>query len=233
MVPMDGETIVAEKTRVRALVKMRRKGIAASARERAEAAVARRVLELPELRGVRRLGTKDVSDPRSRRTETSPRDTPAVGVYAALPSELSLAPLIQQLYAIGARVAYPCVRSGRRMDFYRIEQDERWGFIDHPARLCRDEDDSPGLEGRLVEPWGIDLMLVPAVAFDRQCLRLGFGGGFYDTYLPRLDDTRCVVVGVAFDEQIVEKLPREEFDRGVPRVITPTRVLLAQEGPQR
>jgi 5-formyltetrahydrofolate cyclo-ligase len=225
--PRDDADIVAEKASIRAFMKKRRAAIGASLREHAEEVVAHHVLELPELREVA-AGQTAASTP------VAPAATSlTVGVYASLPSELSLAPLIRQLYALGVKVAYPCVRPGRHMDFYRVEQDEQWDFLDHPARIHLVGDDPLHLAERLVGPQQLDLLLVPGIAFDERCLRLGFGGGFYDTYLVRLQGTRCTILGVAFDEQVVEGLPCGEFDQSVPCIITPTRTLLAPEQGQR
>ncbi len=63
----------------------------------------------------------------------------------------------------------------------------------------------------------IDLILVPAIAFDRYFNRLGVGKGYYDRLLSSLYDT--MKVGVGFQEQFYEKvLPIEEFDRPVNRL---------------
>jgi len=67
----------------------------------------------------------------------------------------------------------------------------------------------------------IDLVIVPAIAFDPQCNRLGRGGGFYDRFLAR-PDLRAGTIGVAYDEQIVPSLPVHENDRPVDVVVTDT-----------
>jgi 5-formyltetrahydrofolate cyclo-ligase len=66
----------------------------------------------------------------------------------------------------------------------------------------------------------LDLILVPGVAFDLHGRRLGRGKGYYDQLLRRLGGTRC---GVAFDQQIVTKVPVEPHDVRVNCVLTPTR----------
>ena len=64
----------------------------------------------------------------------------------------------------------------------------------------------------------IDAILVPAAAFDRRGHRIGYGGGYYDRFLPRA--TRAVKIGVAFAVQIVEALPEEGHDRAVDAICT-------------
>ena len=55
----------------------------------------------------------------------------------------------------------------------------------------------------------IDVIVVPGVAFDRQCNRMGRGRGFYDRLLKHQNATR---IGVAFDFQLFDKIPTEPFD---------------------
>lgn len=68
----------------------------------------------------------------------------------------------------------------------------------------------------------LDLILVPAVAFDLCGRRLGRGKGFYDRLLTQVTGIRC---GVAFDFQIVPEVPIEPHDVRVDCVVTPTRWL--------
>ncbi len=52
----------------------------------------------------------------------------------------------------------------------------------------------------------IDMVVVPALAFDRNCNRLGRGAGFYDRFLRQINPP-CKKVGIAFESQILEDLP--------------------------
>ncbi|MCK9572840.1 MAG: 5-formyltetrahydrofolate cyclo-ligase [Candidatus Omnitrophica bacterium] len=52
----------------------------------------------------------------------------------------------------------------------------------------------------------IDMVIVPAVAFDRNCNRLGRGKGFYDHFLKKINPP-CKKVGIAFESQILDDLP--------------------------
>ncbi|MDA1272895.1 MAG: 5-formyltetrahydrofolate cyclo-ligase [Verrucomicrobia bacterium] len=66
----------------------------------------------------------------------------------------------------------------------------------------------------------LDLILVPAVAFDLCGARLGRGGGYYDRLLDGIQGVKC---GVAFEEQIVEVLAAGKHDIPMDLVVTPTR----------
>ena len=71
-------------------------------------------------------------------------------------------------------------------------------------------------------PEKIDLVLVPALAFDKECYRLGHGGGYYDRYLPR---TRAFTVGLAREKMLFDRVPREAHDVPVMLVITEKRIV--------
>jgi 5-formyltetrahydrofolate cyclo-ligase len=61
----------------------------------------------------------------------------------------------------------------------------------------------------LMDLENIDLILIPAIACDRQGYRLGYGGGFYDRWLP---NSRGIKAGVIFDEFYLENIPRDIWD---------------------
>jgi 5-formyltetrahydrofolate cyclo-ligase len=140
--------------------------------------------------------------------------------FVSFGGEVLTRPIIDWCLAEGKRVAVPKVIAPRRMDAFRVTD------------LATDL--APGAYG-IDEPRGdlglgqvsadeIDLVVVPGCAFDRSGHRVGYGGGFYDTYLPRLrrDVPR---VAVAFELQIVDDVPRERHDLRVDVLVTETGVL--------
>jgi 5-formyltetrahydrofolate cyclo-ligase len=48
---------------------------------------------------------------------------------------------------------------------------------------------------------------------------MGFGAGYYDRFLPKLN-TRCLKAGVAFDIQLAERVPTDENDFKLDMVVT-------------
>ncbi len=65
----------------------------------------------------------------------------------------------------------------------------------------------------------IDVIVVPGVAFDRQCNRMGRGRGFYDRLLKMQNATK---IGVAFDFQLFDSIPTEPFDVKMDFVLSET-----------
>jgi 5-formyltetrahydrofolate cyclo-ligase len=70
-----------------------------------------------------------------------------------------------------------------------------------------------------LDPSALDVVVVPGLAFTAGGDRLGQGGGHFDRFLPRLQPD-CLVVGVAFREQLVDELPTADHDARVDVVIT-------------
>ena len=68
----------------------------------------------------------------------------------------------------------------------------------------------------------IDIVVVPAIAYDKRGYRLGYGKGFYDRFLK---DFQNLKIGLAYDFQVVDKLPNDTFDIPVDIIITPKEVI--------
>lgn len=68
----------------------------------------------------------------------------------------------------------------------------------------------------------IDMIIVPGVAFDHRGYRIGYGKGFYDRFLK---ERHGIKIGLAYDFQIVERIPENEGDIPVDKIITEKRVI--------
>ncbi|WP_370521623.1 5-formyltetrahydrofolate cyclo-ligase [Novosphingobium sp. ERN07] len=140
-----------------------------------------------------------------------------VGVYLAGPSEAPATAYAQVFHEAGHKVALP------------------W-FADRNSPMQFREWTSPWVDKLLVPgPWkGIsqpapdaavvvpDVLFVPLVGFSADGGRLGQGGGHYDRWLAA--HPTSLPVGLAWDCQLVEHLPREAHDRPLHVVVTPTRI---------
>ncbi len=69
----------------------------------------------------------------------------------------------------------------------------------------------------LMDLENIDLILIPAIACDRQGYRLGYGGGYYDRWLP--NSIGCKT-GVIFNEFYLDKLPHDPWDVPLEAIVT-------------
>jgi 5-formyltetrahydrofolate cyclo-ligase len=139
----------------------------------------------------------------------------SVLLFAPLPGELDLWPLLAEALAAGKRVALP------RFDRESRSYSARW--IEHPETEVRAGYfgiREPKAQCPRLSSTGVELILVPGVAFDLQGGRLGRGKGYYDHLLAVTNGKRC---GVAFDEQVVPEVPVDAHDERMDWLLTPTR----------
>lgn len=70
----------------------------------------------------------------------------------------------------------------------------------------------------------LDLVIVPGIVFDEKGHRIGYGYGYYDRFLKTLrKDT--LIIGLAYEFQIIKDIPAEKHDIKVDMVVSEKRVL--------
>lgn len=149
----------------------------------------------------RRLLESDLLDPVS-----------SVGLYLALPTELSPEPLIPELHARGLDLCVPAYDPASNSYFpAAFSPDTPLVSGPYQVREPRDPHAVPAPE----------LLLVPGLAFGPNGRRLGHGGGYYDRMIAPWTHTFCV--GLAMDVQWCEDLPTEAHDRPMNALITDQR----------
>jgi 5-formyltetrahydrofolate cyclo-ligase len=137
-----------------------------------------------------------------------------VSAFAPMADELRVWPLLRRLSGDGVRLALPVMQGkGQPLIFRAWTPGDAmdsgvWGIAEPKA-------DKPALDP--------DILLMPLLAFDRQGWRLGYGGGFYDRTLQGLRARKAVVaVGLGYDEQEVDAVPRLDYDQRLDWVLTPS-----------
>lgn len=130
------------------------------------------------------------------------------------PSEPGAGRLPDALTELGARILLPVIPTqGRILDWavYTGELEAGRFGLAHPA--------GPRLGATAIADADADV--VPALAVDRAGIRLGRGGGYYDRALVHVRSD-AVLVTVVFDDERLDRLPREAHDRPVTAVVTPS-----------
>jgi len=176
-------------------------------RERVKALLKEQATVLRDQRS-RIIAEKAVSLEQFRRSDT-------VMMYVPLPTEVDTTRIMERAWEQGKRVAVPFIDEKDRMEM-------KLSGLASPADL----DEGPfGIrqpaKGAIVpiQAKEIDLVLVPAIAFDIKNNRLGRGKGYYDRFLSSLPVSACTV-GLAFHFQIQKELPKDPHDIAVDMVLT-------------
>jgi len=135
-----------------------------------------------------------------------------VGLYASLPDEIATRPLFDALRSRGVAALFPRCRTDRTLEFARVE---RWDDL----RRGRYGLLEPGEDATVERLESRDALVVPGVAFDARGHRLGRGGGYYDRSFPP-GAPAPVLIGLAYELQVVDCVPCNERDRGVEALVT-------------
>lgn len=141
-------------------------------------------------------------------------DSLGLHVYLPIGSEVDIVPLVELAWEMGKEVGMMTVMGDGGIRQYTINPSTtyrrtRFGIME-PI-------DADPFDMNIC-----DLVIVPIVAADENCNRLGYGKGYYDQFLslnPR------PTIGVAFDLQIVPQLPTDDGDIQLDMIYTESRYI--------
>jgi 5-formyltetrahydrofolate cyclo-ligase len=136
-------------------------------------------------------------------------------LYVSMGSEVCTDGMIQEFLKLGKRVAIPFLHQQ-----YGVMEASEIRDPNHELILGKFNTRVPKPEYfRPVPPEVIDVIVIPAVAYDQQGGRLGYGGGYYDRYLQQVGPA-TTLIGINFACQVVETLPTLPHDMAVHYVIS-------------
>ena len=130
-------------------------------------------------------------------------------LYYSLDDEVNTHEVVDRLVAEGKHVLLPAVLNDTEMELRHYEgpKDLEGGFFNIMEPV-----------GKPFSAYGeIDVAVIPGMAFDGRCNRLGRGRGYYDRLLPRIPD--AYKIGICFDFQKLPGIPAEAHDMKVDEVI--------------
>ena len=140
--------------------------------------------------------------------------TKKIGLYYSIGSELSTVELIENLRKKNFIIALPALEKNFKMSFYEWTKNSSLKInnfgIPEPFKLKK------------ITP---SVLIVPIVAFDTNLNRLGYGGGFYDRYISKLEKTKKILkIGIALSCQKINKVPTDKFDKKMNYIFTESKV---------
>ena len=136
-----------------------------------------------------------------------------VHIYvSSLNNEVDTIGFIYRMFDEGKRVVVPCCGPEARclrhicIESLDVLKPRRFGIVEPDFRPERE-----------VAPGELDLVIAPLLAFDRSGGRVGFGGGYYDTFFAVVS---CPRVGLAYSFQEVPAVPHEPHDNTLDIIVT-------------
>lgn len=152
----------------------------------------------------------------------------ARGIVAYLPinNEVDTRAIINRLSSRKIKMLLPCyLKDQHRYVFteflgWQDLEEGPYGILQPSpsVRLKSPKDD----EGSVIDSSKVEVAIIPGVAFDRRGVRLGYGKGVYDRLLGR---SNALKIGLAYDFQVLDELPKEEHDLVMDILITEARIL--------
>ncbi len=155
------------------------------------------------------------------------RNSSTISTYLHTGSEVRTKELVEWAIANGKRLVVPISdRANKLLIFSQVKSPERelergsYG-IPEPKEEFR----------RPVPLEAADLMLVPGVAWDKSGYRIGYGAGYYDRSINAMR-TRVMKIGLAYEFQLVPKVPRSHYDGRVDKIATERRIINTELPPR-
>jgi 5-formyltetrahydrofolate cyclo-ligase len=112
-------------------------------------------------------------------------------------------------------LSLPIIKKNNQMDFFR------WSNND-PLKINKYGIPEP-ISSKIFYP---DILLVPLVGYDNDLNRLGYGGGFYDRYIEKIEKIKKVIkIGIAFSCQKIKNVPLNQYDKKLDFIITEKEIL--------
>jgi 5-formyltetrahydrofolate cyclo-ligase len=156
---------------------------------------------------------KEKSDRICTHLQVSPLFTQAktILVYFSFRQEPDLTPLFSNSHY---RWGFPrCV--GKNLFWHSVKMGHFESLQMGAYGITEPHPDNP-----IIEPSEVDLILVPSVACDAQCFRLGYGGGYYDRMLSSPEWNLKPTIGIVFAFAYLPQLPIQSWDTPLQNICT-------------
>ncbi len=113
-----------------------------------------------------------------------------------------------------------------KISFPVIKKNNQMEFFEHMTKLPFEINRYGIIETTSTKKIYPDILFIPLVAFDNNLNRLGYGGGFYDRYLEKIEKIKNIVkIGIAFSYQKVKKIPTSNYDKKLDYIITEKKII--------
>ena len=137
-----------------------------------------------------------------------------IGIYYSIASEVSTIRLIENLRNKKYIISLPVIEKNFKMSFYEWKENSALKInnfgIPEPFKIKK------------ITP---SALIIPTVAFDANLNRLGYGGGFYDRFISKMERSKKILkIGLALSCQKINKVPTNKFDKKMNYIFTENKV---------
>ena len=139
----------------------------------------------------------------------------SLGGYYPSNFEIDDLEILRSLEKKKYKISLPIIKQNRQMNFYEWSYNDllkinKYG-IPEPVSL------------KIFYP---DILLIPLVGYDNDLNRLGYGGGYYDRYIEKIEKIKKVIkIGLAFSYQNLKSIPVNQYDKKLDIIITEKEIL--------
>ena len=138
-----------------------------------------------------------------------------IGGYFPSNFEIDDLKILEMMEKKNFNVSLPVIKENNQMNFLQ------WSRND-PLKINKFGIPEP-VSSKIFYP---DILLVPLVAYDSSLNRLGYGGGYYDRYIEKIEKVKKVVkIGLAFSFQKISSIPINQYDKRLDFIITEKEIL--------
>ena len=139
----------------------------------------------------------------------------SIAIYYPIKSEISPLKLIEICKNLSIRICLPIIcKNKNELIFSKFDNEinitkNEYGIIE------------PNKIGQIIP----DIIFVPMVGFDKTLNRLGYGKGYYDRTISKLRKLKKIfVIGLAYDNQMVQNIPVENHDERMDIILTDKKI---------
>jgi len=133
-----------------------------------------------------------------------------IGGYYPINSEIGCLNILENLEKDNFKISLPVIKKKNNMDYYE------WSFK-NLLKVSNRGIPEPFTKKKVYP----DVLIVPLVGFDKNKFRLGYGGGFYDRYISKIQNIKKIItIGFAFSFQEIFKIPTNKFDQKLDIILT-------------
>ena len=140
-----------------------------------------------------------------------------IHIFISKTDEPDTSPIIESAWELGKTVAVPCVVP----DTFKLFHSQLNTFKDLSSGALGVLEPSPKVRVAM-NPENFDLVIIPGVAFDHLGGRLGYGKGYYDRFL---EQTGAFRLALAFDFQVLVRVPTEKLDVSMNAILTESGII--------